>query len=81
MPRETRDLEEVTNEDENTGNKCKTQNQRPVRLNTASKRHTMSRVRRKILTAHYELKPSEKCSFSTFWFVKVINIKIPNIKI
>ena len=24
---------------------------------------------------------SEKCSFSTFWFVKVINIKIPNIKI
>ena len=35
MPRETRDLEEATNEDEITGNECKTQNlaqnQRPVR--------------------------------------------------
>ena len=38
--------------------------------------NTILEKHRKIQTA-----PSEKCSFSTFWFVKVINLKIPNIKI
>ena len=45
----------------------------------SSKPHTMSRVCRKIQTANYELWVRKICSFFTFWFVKVINIKISNI--